>query len=131
RTVRALVENNGTGAAAAPALLRRIPEPQADATAPAITDFLAGPFAHPRARYARLHRIAVLVSTLRLSSAELRYFAAHAADFAGFDLSRYHETPYRDGFAHWQRLVTYAALRDRLTPDTAKLVDVFAEPAAS
>lgn len=94
-------------------LLAQVPEP-------------AGLAQSVRQEFARLHRIALLVGVPRLTLVELRYLVAHAADFAGFAVAPFGQAPYPEGFPAWRRLVDYVRLRDRVTPGTPRLVDVFA-----
>ncbi|MCG3209849.1 MAG: hypothetical protein FOGNACKC_03476 [Anaerolineae bacterium] len=82
-------------------------------------------FAAPAPIFTRLHKIALLATTLNLSAAELRYFCPTDDDPQQFDLNKLGQTPVPDGFARWQRLADYAALRSRLTPGDVTLLDVF------
>ena len=82
-----------------------------------------------RHEYTRLHQVALLTGILRLGMDELRYMVRHPDDFDGFALAPFGTAPYPQGFRAWRRLASYAALRDRLTPRTPRLVHVFAAPA--
>ncbi len=72
-----------------------------------------------------LHRVALLVATLKLQAAELRYIAGNRNRFNGLDFSMPNWGADDKGMERWRRLADYAALRDRLGSRQGKLLDIF------
>ena len=78
--------------------------------------------------FTRLHKIALLARTLKLTTSELRHFTRQRDEFDDFNLGDFSKTPFPEGFLQWRRLSAYVALRDRRTPGNMRLLDVIAAP---
>lgn len=117
-------------------LLDEVIKSASDPAKPASSDFanLLGDGLKAMTSYRRLHKAAMLVNGFRMSDRELSYLAAHAADFAEFNLNK---LPLDSGasapdlFKQWERLRQLFALRDTLPQAEATLFDVFASANAA
>lgn len=76
-----------------------------------------------RTAYQRLHKLALLISTLALTADELDYLTGDAFK-ASITTDQGGENP--TAFDAWCRLVDYVALRDGLPPSDTRLTDVLA-----
>jgi 5-hydroxyisourate hydrolase-like protein (transthyretin family) len=84
-----------------------------------------------------LDKIVRILRTLSLTEREVRYFTAHAADFAALDLSKFPTkgnvpaATARTLFSQLLRLIAYARLRGDLSGGTDELISVFEASAVS
>lgn len=85
-----------------------------------------------RRTFARMHKLADVVTRLGIPADEMRYAAAHTSDFGGVEPNQLpvDRTPdaaeARRLFTWWRRLRELAALRRTLPPSDTTLLDVFA-----
>ncbi|MEV0712713.1 neuraminidase-like domain-containing protein [Nocardia aurea] len=107
---------------------------------PAANLFRTDPLAILRAALTRLRNAATVVRGFGLTTAEIVHFAAHSANFSGFDLGAYpldRATPAAVDaaspklFSGWRRIANYIALRNSLGGDGATLIAVFEASSAA
>jgi len=80
------------------------------------------------AHFKRLHKIALLVNTFKMTADELDYLSSHSTDFSGFDLDALplQVSDFKaEFFEQWERLYDLFALRDSLSQTEVNLLDVF------
>jgi len=129
--IQALLE--GSQNPSIPALVKS----RADATQPAMADFLALRVPPPpdsvlgsaRSCYRLLHKISLLVNGFKMGFDEVTYLSAHSGDFANFDLNSL-PLDQKDAnanvlFSQWERLNSLFTLRDGLSRGNVTLLDVF------
>lgn len=81
-----------------------------------------------------LHKVALLINTLKLTVEEVAYLSRHPNDFAGLNLNLFQ--PGAENvqpsvlFKHWQRLCNLAVLRKSLPSQEIPLLHVFAAASA-